>query len=167
MVAKSAVVLSETFISVFFSNSLSNDIQTDKDVAIKLQIYKKSLNQEFAKCKFTQLLYKLKLYRILQGGGFFFLITSSISSIFSGNPQSSLGWSGRWFQCDGFGIRSFIGVEDLFIFCGRKFELKTVSIFADQILSRIKFFHSKNLLYRDIKPDNFVIGSTKTRTESI
>ncbi|KAL6494543.1 Casein kinase 1-like protein 3 [Orobanche gracilis] len=95
------------------------------------------------KTKHPQLLYEAKLYNILQGG--------------SGIP--SIKWSGVNGD-DNVLVLDLLGpsLEDLFVYCGRKFSLKTVLMLADQMITRIEFVHSKGFLHRYIKPDNFLMG---------
>ncbi|KAG6484996.1 hypothetical protein ZIOFF_053524 [Zingiber officinale] len=113
---------------------LGTNIQTNEEVAIKL---------ENVKTKHPQLLYESKLYRILQGG--------------TGVPNV------RWFGIEGdynVLVMDLLGpsLEDLFNFCSRKLSLKTVLMLADQMINRVEFVHSKSFLHRDIKPDNFIMG---------
>ncbi|KAL3368829.1 hypothetical protein AABB24_009575 [Solanum stoloniferum] len=113
---------------------LGTNIQTNEEVAIKL---------ENVKTKHPQLLYESKLYRILQGG--------------TGIPNV------RWYGVEGdynVLVMDLLGpsLEDLFNFCSRKLSLKTVLMLADQMINRIEFVHSKSFLHRDIKPDNFLMG---------
>ncbi|XP_072978036.1 casein kinase 1-like protein 1 isoform X1 [Typha angustifolia] len=113
---------------------LGTNVQTNEEVAIKL---------ESVKTKHPQLLYESKLYRILQGG--------------TGIPNI------RFFGVEGdynVLVMDLLGpsLEDLFNFCSRKLSLKTVLMLADQMINRVEFVHSKSFLHRDIKPDNFLMG---------
>ena len=92
----------------------------------------------------AQLLNESRTYKILSGG-------VGIPSI-------------KWFGLEGdynVMVMDLLGksLEDLFVQRQRSFSLKTVLMIADQMISRIEFLHNKNLLHRDIKPDNFVFGA--------
>ncbi|KAI1286670.1 Casein kinase I gamma [Halotydeus destructor] len=49
-------------------------------------------------------------------------------------------------------------LEGLFNKCDRQFSLKTVCQIGYQMIERIEYVHSKGILNRDIKPDNFLLG---------
>ncbi|KAL6224056.1 hypothetical protein ACLB2K_002912 [Fragaria x ananassa] len=113
---------------------LATHVDTFEIVAVKI---------ENSKTKHPQLLYEAKLYHTLQGG--------------SGIP--SIKWAGIDGE-DNVLVLDLLGpsLEDLFVYCGRKFSLKSVLLLADQMITRIEFVHSKGFLHRDIKPDNFLMG---------
>ncbi|VDC06784.1 unnamed protein product [Peniophora sp. CBMAI 1063] len=58
-------------------------------------------------------------------------------------------------------------LEDLFDMCGRQFSIKTVCMAAKQMVTRIQSVHDKSLIYRDIKPDNFLVGVPGTKNANV
>eukprot|EP00428_Durinskia_dybowskii_P066644 CAMPEP_0170372948 /NCGR_PEP_ID=MMETSP0117_2-20130122/9819_1 /TAXON_ID=400756 /ORGANISM="Durinskia baltica, Strain CSIRO CS-38" /LENGTH=416 /DNA_ID=CAMNT_0010627829 /DNA_START=174 /DNA_END=1427 /DNA_ORIENTATION=+ len=107
---------------------------TGEEVAIKL---------EPVNSKHPQLIRETKIYRSLNG-------VVGIPSV-------------RWFGVEGdynVMVIDLLGksLEDLFNDCGRRFNLKTVLILADQLLCRLEIIHTKCYIHRDIKPDNFIMG---------
>ncbi|KAL3763634.1 hypothetical protein ACHAWU_009058 [Discostella pseudostelligera] len=119
---------------------LGTNMTTGEEVAIKL---------ESVKTKHPQLLYESKIYRILHGG--------------LGIPNV------RWYGIEGdynVMVLDLLGpsLEDLFNYCGRRFQLKTVLMLADQLLGRLEFVHTKSFIHRDVKPDNFLIGLGKRQS---
>lgn len=58
-------------------------------------------------------------------------------------------------------VMEFLGpsLEDLHTACDGKFSLKTVALVADQMIKRVETLHKHCLIHRDIKPDNFAMGT--------
>ena len=52
-------------------------------------------------------------------------------------------------------------LEDLFNDNNKKMSVKTVLQVGDQLIDRIEMLHEKNVIHRDIKPDNFLMGVGK------
>lgn len=57
-------------------------------------------------------------------------------------------------------IETLLGksLEKIFIENNKKFTLTDICLIAIQVIERIKWIHSKNFVYKDIKPSNFLIG---------
>jgi serine/threonine protein kinase len=110
------------------------DSTTDREVALKL---------EPIRSRHPQLESEAAIYQLLEGG-------VGISVVF---------WVGREVQFHIIALeRLGESLESLKRRIGRPFSLKTVLMIADQTLTRLEFIHRRNIMHRDIKPDNFLVG---------
>ena len=54
-------------------------------------------------------------------------------------------------------------LENLFSESHGNFNIKDISMIGIQVLDRLEYIHNKNIIHRDVKPDNFVIGKNKDK----
>eukprot|EP00744_Colponema_vietnamica_P008525 GILI01012154.1.p1 GENE.GILI01012154.1~~GILI01012154.1.p1 ORF type:complete len:454 (+),score=43.98 GILI01012154.1:85-1362(+) len=69
----------------------------------------------------------------------------------------------RWFAAEGdynVLVMDLLGpsIEELFEYCRRQFDLKSVYMIIEQMIQRLEYMHAMQYLHRDIKPENFVMG---------
>eukprot|EP01017_Pseudomicrothorax_dubius_P004108 TRINITY_DN1074_c0_g2_i1.p1 TRINITY_DN1074_c0_g2~~TRINITY_DN1074_c0_g2_i1.p1 ORF type:complete len:356 (+),score=68.94 TRINITY_DN1074_c0_g2_i1:51-1118(+) len=115
------------------------DVKTKEEVAIKV---------EKADTRVPQLFYEAKLYQYFhQEEG---ALENGIPRVYYWMPDGD----------NNIMVMDLLGpsLEDLFNFCNRKLSLKTTLMLGEQMLARVEYVHSRRLLHRDLKPDNFVVG---------
>jgi len=58
-------------------------------------------------------------------------------------------------------VESLLGpnLYNLFIYCGKKFPLKTICLLGLQLINRLQSMHKLGLIHRDVKPNNFTWGN--------
>ena len=63
-------------------------------------------------------------------------------------------------------VMELLGPDIKSLFCkqGGYFSLKTVLMLAEQFLNRVEYLHKKNYVHRDLKPDNFLMGTGESET---
>jgi len=120
---------------------LGYKLDTSEEVAIKL---------ENVNCKFPQVIGEAKMLKILSGPGVPKVHWYGTEGSFNIMVMELLGTS----------------LEEQLKKCEGPMSLKSVIMIGDQIYQRIEYIHNKSYIHRDIKPDNFMLGTGK-RTNKV
>ena len=113
----------------------AEDTVSGQNVALKL---------ESVRAKSPQLEFESRIYQIFEGG-------IAIPKVyFYGTNQK--------FHCLAMQLLGK-SLEDIFLEYKAPFSLKTVLMLADQMINAVEFLHKRHFIHRDIKPDNFLIGT--------
>ena len=152
------------------NDNINNNIETtaeDDDIFSRLIFQKYKLIQKLGEGSFGKVYkaeYNSKFYAIKfenrEEGQDLLKNEATIMAYLKGNPHipkaHSYGFSGNY--------NIFVlqlldkSLEDIFNE-RQKFSLKTGAMLAYQMIEVLKYIHSKHIIHRDIKPDNFVLGS--------
>ena len=127
---------------------IGKNLNSNEEVAIKLEL------MQPPKPKSPRLHLEYEFYQIL--GNHEGIPETYILDSFSDNKYNAL-------------VMELLGpsLSENFKFCDREFSLKTVLQIALQILDIVEYIHSKHLIHRDIKPDNFLIGHSFSNKENV
>ncbi|PKY06258.1 kinase-like protein [Aspergillus campestris IBT 28561] len=116
---------------------MATDLQTSNTVAVKLEPKIDGLEP-------SPLALELDIYRRLSGG--------------LGMPK--MYWYGEEGDYRVMAVE-LLGptLQDLFIYVGNRFSLKTVLMIADQLICRLRFMHSRKVLHQDVTAGNVILGT--------
>ena len=110
---------------------------------------------ESLKAEHPQLVSECKFYKLLHDGPYDY--AKGIPRVYSCGIEDEYN----------FLVMELMGpsLENLLYRSNKRFTLKTVLMLMDQMIERIEFVHSKHLLHRDIKPDNFCMGINSEKNQ--
>ncbi|KAL4929404.1 kinase-like domain-containing protein [Aspergillus undulatus] len=58
-------------------------------------------------------------------------------------------------------------LEELFSESGRYFSMRTLLLLADQLLSRVEFIHSRNIMHGNLNPFSFALGGCEWQNQQV